>query len=238
MVVRMKDIPLEKRIIFALDVSSFEEAKRWVDRLIPYIKFYKVGLELFLACGFSIVEWIRERGCEVMLDLKLFDIPATVKGAISQIKGKGVTYTTVHGNDGILQAAAEAKGDLKVLAVTVLTSLDEGDLKELGFHCSVEDLVLSRAKRALELGCDGVVASGRELKAIRREIGEGLIVVVPGIRPVENREVDDQKRTITVKEAFLWGADHVVVGRPLRASPEPEKTAQRMLEEVKEVLGI
>lgn len=234
----MKDIPLEKRIIFALDVSGFEEAKQWVDRLSPYIKFYKVGLELFLACGFSIVEWIKKRGCDVMLDLKLFDIPATVKGAISQIKDRGVTYTTVHGNDGILRAAVEAKGELKVLAVTVLTSLDEGDLRDLGFQCSVEDLVLSRAKRALELGCDGVVASGRELKAIRREIGEGLIVVVPGIRPVEDREVDDQKRTVTVKEAFLWGADHVVVGRPLRASPEPEKMAQRMLEEVKEALNI
>lgn len=233
----MRDIPLEKRIIFALDVSGFEEAKRWVERLSPYIQFYKVGLELFLACGFPIVEWIRDRGCDVMLDLKLFDIPATVKGAISQIRRWGVTYTTVHGNDGILRAAAEAKGDLKVLAVTVLTSLDEGDLKDLGFQCSVEDLVLSRAKRALELGCDGVVASGRELKAIRREIGEGLIVVVPGIRPVENREVDDQKRTVTLKEAFMWGADHVVVGRPLRTSPEPERMAQKMLEEVKEALG-
>ncbi len=234
----MKDIPLEKRIIFALDVPSFEEAKRWVERLSPYIKFYKVGLELFLACGFPVVEWIRERGCEVMLDLKLFDIPATVKRAIYQIKDRGVTYTTVHGNDGILRAAVEAKGDLKVLAVTVLTSLDESDIKDLGFQCSIEDLVLSRAKRAFELGCDGVVASGRELKAIRHKIGEGLIVVVPGIRPVENRDIDDQKRTITLREAFMWGADHVVVGRPLRNSPEPEKTAQRMLEEVKEVLGI
>ncbi len=229
-------IPLEKRIIFALDVPSEREAREWVLRLKPYIKFYKVGLELFLASGFDIVDWILKQGCEVMLDLKLFDIPNTVKGAIERIRERGVTYTTVHGNDGILEAAAKAKGDLKILAVTVLTSLDEGDLRDLGFQCNVQELVLSRAKRALQLGCDGVVTSGEELKILRDRLGWGLIAVVPGVRPVSNRAVDDQKRVITPKEAFLLGADHIVVGRPIRTSPRPEETARQMLDEIAEVL--
>lgn len=231
-----RGIPLEKRIIFALDVPSEREAREWVLRLKPFIRFYKVGLELFLASGFGIVDWILRQDCEVMLDLKLFDIPNTVRGAIERIRERGVTYTTVHGNDGILEAAVKAKGNLKVLAVTVLTSLDEGDLRDLGFQCNVQELVLSRARRALQLGCDGVVTSGEELKVLREKLGQGLIAVVPGVRPVSNRPVDDQKRVITPREAFLLGADHIVVGRPIRTSPNPEETARQMLDEVAEVL--
>ncbi|RLA85111.1 MAG: orotidine-5'-phosphate decarboxylase [Deltaproteobacteria bacterium] len=231
-----RGIPLEKRIIFALDVPSEREAREWVLRLKPFIRFYKVGLELFLASGFGIVDWILQQDCEVMLDLKLFDIPNTVRGAIERIRERGVTYTTVHGNDGILEAAVKAKGNLKVLAVTVLTSLDEGDLRDLGFQCNVQELVLSRARRALQLGCDGVVTSGEELKVLRERLGQGLIAVVPGVRPVSNRPVDDQKRVITPREAFLLGADHIVVGRPIRTSPNPEETARQMLDEAAEVL--
>lgn len=232
-----KDIPLEKRIIFALDVGERQEAEDWVKRLEPHLRFFKVGLQLFLACGFGIVEWILERGSEVMLDLKLFDVPATVERAIEQIRGRGITFTTVHGNDEILRAAVRAKGDVKVLAVTVLTSLDEADLRDLGFRCSAEELVLSRARRALQLGCDGVISSGLEVPLLRRELGEAFYVVTPGIRPVANREVHDQKRVVGVKEAFLWGADHIVVGRPIRLSPDPEKTVVQMLQEAEEALG-
>lgn len=233
-----RDVPLEKRVIFALDVHDMEEAKEWVLRLRPWIKIYKVGLELFLSAGRQIVDWILDQGCEVMLDLKLFDIPNTVRGAVGRIKEMGVTYTTVHGNDAILEAAARAKGgNLKVLAVTVLTSLDEGDLQDLGFKCDVESLVLSRAKRALELGCDGVVASGRELKALRERLGEGLIIVVPGVRPISNREEDDQKRVITPEEAFLLGADHVVVGRPIRTAPDPVEMVKDILEKIERALS-
>jgi len=233
-----RDIPLEKRIIFALDVPDIEEAKVWVSRLRPWVKLYKVGLELFLAAGRGIVDWILDQGCEVMLDLKLFDIPNTVRGAVERIREMGVTYTTVHGNDAILEAAVQAKGGgLKVLAVTVLTSLDQGDLRDLGFQCDVESLVLSRAKRAMELGCDGVVASGRELKALRENLGKGLIIVVPGVRPVSNREEDDQKRVITPEEAVLLGADHIVVGRPIRSAPDPVGVVKGMLEGIERALA-
>ena len=139
----IKDIPLNKRIIFALDVRTPDEARTWVEKLEPQIKFFKVGLELFLAGGFGMVDWITGRGLEVMLDLKFFDVPQTVASAVRQLENRGVTYTTVHGNDAILRAAAEAKKDVKILAVTVLTSLDQGDLRDLGFQCSPEELVLN-----------------------------------------------------------------------------------------------
>jgi orotidine-5'-phosphate decarboxylase len=216
----MKPIPLNKRIIFALDVETAQEARSWVEQLKPRIKFFKVGLQLFLAGGFEIVDWILKRDCEVMLDLKFFDVPQTVALAVKQVAGRGVSFTTVHGNDAMLQAAAEAKGELKILAVTVLTSLDRGDLNDLGFQCSPEELVLSRARRALEIGCDGVVSSGLEAPRLRHELGDNFLVVVPGVRPVENR-TDDQKRIVTVEDAFRNGADHVVIGRPIQRVDDP-----------------
>jgi orotidine-5'-phosphate decarboxylase len=231
----IKDIPLNKRIIFALDVRTPDEARTWVEKLESQIKFFKVGLELFLAGGFDMVDWITGRGLEVMLDLKFFDVPQTVASAVRQVDGRGVTYTTVHGNDAILKAAAEAKKDVKILAVTVLTSLDQGDLLDLGFQCSPEDLVLSRARRALQIGCDGVVASGLEAPKIRQDLGSRLFVVVPGVRPVQNRP-DDQKRIVDVRSAFLNGADQVVIGRPIRQAPEPDLLIQEMQEQIKKVL--
>ena len=145
-----------------------------------------------------------------------------------------VSFATVHGNQEILRAAVEAaEGDLKILAVTVLTSLDQGDTEDLGFSCNVEELVLSRAKRALEVGCHGVVSSGLEVARLRREVGYGLVAVTPGIRPVENRPVDDQKRVMGPKEAIAAGADYLVVGRPIRNAENPEAVVESMLEEVK-----
>jgi orotidine-5'-phosphate decarboxylase len=230
-----KDIPLNKRIIFALDVSTPAEARAWVEKLEAQIKFFKVGLELFLSGGFSIVDFITRRGLEVMLDLKFFDVPQTVSSAVRQLQGKGITYTTVHGNEAIMRAAAEAKGEVKVLAVTVLTSLDQGDLIDLGFQCSPEELVLSRARRAFQAGCDGVVASGLEAPKIRNELGSKVFIVVPGVRPVENRP-DDQKRVVDVKSAFLNGADHIVVGRPIKQAPDPTVLIDRMQQQIKEAL--
>ena len=187
-----KPVDLNKRIIFALDVDSSEEAKKWVEKLESQVKFFKVGLELFLAGWFPMIEWIIKRDLEVMVDLKFFDVPETVGRAVRQIRDCGATFATVHGNDGILRAAVKNKKDTQILAVTVLTSLDQGDIRELGFDCSVEDLVLSRAKRAVAMGCDGVVSSGLEAPKLRAHLGDGFLVVVPGVRPVENRE-DDQK---------------------------------------------
>jgi orotidine-5'-phosphate decarboxylase len=232
-----KSIPLNKRIIFALDVSSPAEARAWVERLEDQIKFFKVGLECFLGGGFPLVEWIIHRGLEVMLDLKFFDVPQTVSSAVRQLNGKGIAYTTVHGNDAILKAAAEARGEVKILAVTVLTSLDQGDLTDLGFQCSPEELVLSRARRALQVGCDGVVASGLEAPKIRQELGPRLFVVVPGVRPVQNSP-DDQKRIVDVRTAFLNGADQIVVGRPIRQAPDPKALIQEMQKHIKEALQL
>jgi len=222
----MKRIPREERLIAALDVADAEQAKSLVQRLGDSVRFYKVGLELFMAGGvFELIEWLASRGNKVFADLKFFDIPETVAAAVRGLRNRGVTFATVHGNQAMLQAAGEAKGDVKILAVTLLTSLDQGDLDDLGFRCDVESLVLSRARRALEAGCDGVISSGMEAPALKRELGDRLLVVTPGIRPVQNRPGDDQKRTVDVAQAFANGADYIVVGRPIRQAPDPRAAA-------------
>ncbi len=152
--------------------------------------------------------------------------------AVAQLGQLHATFATVHGNDRMLEAAVANKGDVQILAVTVLTSLDDGDLKDLGFQVDTERLVLSRAKRAIELGCDGVVSSGLEAVALRREQGEGFLVVSPGIRPVFNRPADDQKRTVDVVAAFRNGADHIVVGRPIRDASDPRAAALAIQEQI------
>jgi orotidine-5'-phosphate decarboxylase len=221
-----KTIPPEDRLIFALDVPSVEEAKRLVVTLREAVQFYKVGLELFATGGyFELVDWLVAQGKKVFADLKLFDVPETVRAAVRQLSRRPITLTTVHGNDGILEAACRDKGNLKILAVTVLTSLDQGDLTDLGFSVDVHRLVLSRARRALEIGCDGVVSSGLEVRALREHLGEKLLIVTPGIRPVENRQEDDQKRVVTVEQALRNGADYIVVGRPIRNAPDPYQAA-------------
>jgi orotidine-5'-phosphate decarboxylase len=222
----MSTITPTDRLIFALDVPDAEAARRLVEQLGDTVSFYKLGLELMTAGGyFELVDWLLARKKKVFADLKLFDVPETVRRSVQQLATRGITFATVHGNQGIMEAAASAKGNLKILAVTVLTSLDRGDLDDLGFQCDVEALVLSRAKRALEAGCDGVIASGLELPAIRRAVDRRLLVVTPGIRPVENRPADDQKRVVTVEQAFRDGADHIVVGRPIRDARDPAAAA-------------
>ena len=223
----MKNIPREERLIAALDVPDAEQAKSLVQRLGDSVRFYKVGLELFMSGGvFELIAWLAKRGNKVFADLKFFDIPETVAAAVRGLHNRGVTFATVHGNQAMLVAAGEAKGDVKILAVTMLTSLDQGDLDDLGFRCDVESLVLSRARRALEAGCDGVISSGMEAPALKRELGDRLLVVTPGIRPVQNRPGDDQKRTVDVAQAFANGADYIVVGRPIRQAPDPRAAAQ------------
>ena len=167
-----------------------------------------------------------ERGNRVFVDLKFFDVPETVRRAVANLRGRGVAFATVHGNQAMMEAAAAEKGELKILAVTVLTSLDRGDLDDLGFSCDVERLVLSRARRAIEAGCDGVISSGLEAARLKAEFKDRLLVVTPGIRPVENRPADDQKRTVDVAQAFAAGADYIVVGRPIRQAADPRAAAQ------------
>jgi orotidine-5'-phosphate decarboxylase len=224
-----KEIPARERLIFALDVSSTEEAKALVEQLDDSVVFYKLGLQIFLAPGFyELIEWLRDGGKKIMVDLKIFDVPETVKSAISQLKNKGVSFATVHGNDAIMRAAVGEKNGVKILAVTVLTSLDQADLRDLGFQCDAKTLVLSRAKRALEIGCDGVISSGLEAPELRTHYGNNFLIVSPGIRPLENRPHDDQKRVATVEEAFLGGADYIVVGRPIRDAADPRAQAQEI----------
>lgn len=233
-----KDIPVDERLIFALDVPDAWEARELVQELDDSVRFYKLGLELFMAGGYlELLDWLAGRGKKIFVDLKFFDVPATVARAVARLNGRGVTFCTVHGNQGIMEAAVAAREDVKVLAVTALTSLDRGDLDDLGFQCDVPELVLSRARRALEAGCDGVVSSGLEAARLREHLDARLLVVTPGIRPVENRETDDQKRVVTVDQAFALGADYIVVGRPIRDADDPRAAAQAIQASIAKALG-
>lgn len=229
--------PPGERLIVALDLPSAEQARDLVERIGDGAVFYKVGLELFMSGdAIELVAWLRDRGKRVFADLKLFDIPATVGRAVARLNGTGIDFVTVHGNDAMMAAAANAADDVRVLAVTALTSLDRGDLDDLGFRCDVEQLVLSRARRAVEHGCAGVVASGIEAASLRRELGDRLLIVTPGIRPVDNRE-DDQKRMVTVADAFAAGADYIVVGRPVRDAADPAAAATAITAQIAAALS-
>lgn len=231
--ISQKPIPPRERLIMALDVASIAEAQALVEELGDSVVFYKVGMELFMSGDyFGFIEWLKARDKKVFVDLKFFDIPATVGRAIKALSSKGVDLATIHGNDSIMEAAAEAKGNLKVLAVTALTSLDRGDLDDLGFQCDVRELVLSRAKRALQIGCDGIVSSGMEAELIRAQLGDKLLVITPGIRPVDNREDDDQKRAVSVEQAIQSGADYLVVGRPIRDAADRKTMAEKIQRQI------
>jgi orotidine-5'-phosphate decarboxylase len=220
-------IPARERLIFAMDVPDAGAARSLAESLGDSVSFYKIGLEVFMSGGgFELLDWLVGRGKRVFVDLKFFDVPATVASAVRNLRNRGVTFTTVHGNQAIMEAAVAAAGDVGILAVTVLTSLDRGDLDDLGFQCDVEALVLSRARRALAAGCAGVVSSGLEAKLLRAGVDDRLIVVTPGIRPVENRPADDQKRVVGVDQAFSNGADYIVVGRPIRDAADPRAAAE------------
>jgi orotidine-5'-phosphate decarboxylase len=228
-----KQIPPGERLIMALDVPDIAEAMNLVTELDDTVIFYKLGMELFMSGDyFGFIEWLKVRHKKVFVDLKFFDIPATVGRAIKALSNKGVDLATIHGNDAMMRAAAESKGALKVLAVTALTSLDRGDLDDLGFKCNVQELVLSRAKRALQLGCDGIVSSGLEAAMIREQLGQRLLVITPGIRPVDNREDDDQKRAVSVEQALQSGADYLVVGRPIRDAQDRRAMAEKIQRQI------
>ena len=211
----MKDINVEDRLIFALDVPEIDQAKDIVTELDDSVNFYKIGMEMLMTGGyFELLNWLIEKDKKVFVDLKFFDVPETVGRTIARLSDYGATFATIHGNQVLMEKAAENKNDLKILAVTALTSLDRGDLDDLGFDCDVQELVISRAKRAFETGCDGVVSSGLEVPYIRKYVDNKLIAVTPGIRPVSND--DDQKRVVDVATAFKSGSDYIVVGRPIK----------------------
>jgi orotidine-5'-phosphate decarboxylase len=229
-------IPNRERLIFALDVPSLQEARALISRLGDSVGFYKLGLEVFLSGHyFELMAELKDQGKKIFADLKLFDIPATVAAAVRQLAKHDVNFCTVHGNDAMLRAAAEAKGGMQILAVTALTSLDQGDLDDLGFQCDARTLVLSRARRALALGCDGVVSSGLEVGELREHAEPRLITVCPGIRPIHND--DDQQRVMTPYQAIRDGADYLVVGRPIRTASDPAAAAESIQSEIARALS-
>lgn len=229
-------IPARERLIFALDVADLEQAQKLIRQLGDSVEFYKLGLEVFLSGHyFELMSELKGNGKKVFADLKLFDIPATVAAAVRQLSKHRVDFCTVHGNDSMLKAAADAKGDMQILAVTALTSLDQGDLNDLGFECDARTLVLSRARRALALGCDGVVSSGLEVSALREHAEPRLITVCPGIRPVHND--DDQQRVMTPYAAIKDGADYLVVGRPIKAAEDPKAAAESIQADISRALA-
>ncbi|PID74550.1 MAG: orotidine-5'-phosphate decarboxylase [Deltaproteobacteria bacterium] len=231
-------IPLEERVIVALDVEDPRQAQTLVRQCESHTRYFKVGLQLFLASWFEIVDWLVARGHKVMLDLKFFDIPETVKLAIEEVNKRDVNLVTIHGNDPIIRAAVSVKKEVQLLAVTVLTSFGEEDMRAMGMTQSIEDLVAFRAQRALELGCDGIVSSGLEAQRMRSALGDKMLIVTPGIRPGANIGTtgDDQKRVVSAGAAVANGASHVVVGRPIIKAEDPAKVLGEMQQEIAAVL--
>ena len=222
----MTSIPRRERLIVALDVPTAREARALVERIGDGACFWKVGLELFTAGGtFELIEWLTKRGDKVFADLKLYDIPETVRRAVANVRSSGATFLTVHGHGSVMEAAAKEKGNLKILAVTVLTSFDQRDLDEMGATKTVEQLVLSRAQGAAHAGCDGVIASPHEATKLKAAFGQRLLVVTPGIRPA-GAAMGDQKRAADPASAFAGGSDYIVVGRPIRDAADPRAAAQ------------
>jgi orotidine-5'-phosphate decarboxylase len=239
-----KNIPVEERLIVALDMETVEHAKELVTDLGDTVRFYKIGLSLIFDNGYwDLFDWLIRQGKKAFADIKVYDIPETVEASVRKLVGRGASFATVHAHENMIRAAVKGRGDQtepKILAVTVLTSLDSNDLREMGFpHVDVKQLVLDRARRMLRAGCDGVISSGLEVPGLRQEYGENFLIVVPGIRPVENASEtrDDQKRVVDVETAFTSGADYVVVGRPIRDAESPREAARDFQRRIAQVFA-
>jgi orotidine-5'-phosphate decarboxylase len=220
------------RLIVALDFHSVEEARAMVARLGDTVSFYKIGYQLALAGGLSYAEELIGSGKKLFVDMKLHDIGNTVAAGVKSVSRIGATFLTVHAYPQTMKAAATARGGgLRVLAVTVLTSYDDADLKSAGYIMSVGDLVAQRARQALEAGIDGLVCSPEEVKNLRAIVGDRLVLVTPGIRPAGS-DAGDQKRIATPSSAIASGADYLVVGRPVVAAADPKAAAEAIIAEI------
>jgi len=226
-------IPNPNPIIVALDVESLDEARAMVRRLGSHIGFYKVGMELYAAAGMPIVHELHDQGKQVFLDLKLYDIPETVKRAVAQVARSGATFLTVHAVGSVMRAAVEGKAGsaLKILAVTVLTSFGREDLYDLGYACDVSELVTVRTRQSVAAGVEGVVASPLEAPAVRAILGPERVLVTPGVRSAGSAR-GDQKRVATPAEAIRSGANYLVMGRQITRAADPGTEAARVLEEI------
>ena len=225
------------KLIVALDLSSYDDARALVNRLGDTVTFYKIGLELLFSDGLSLARELKQEGKRVFLDLKFLDIGNTVERAVASAAGLGVDFLTVHGHDTKTLKAAirgRAGSDLKLLAVMVLTSLDQSDLDEQGLATTPGALVLSRARLAQNAGVDGVIASGQEAAAVRATAGPEFLIVTPGIR-LPGGDTGDQARITTPEEALRDGANHLVVGRPINAAKDPKAAAEAFLARIAEV---
>ena len=238
-----RDVPADmaERLIVALDVRNPDDAKELVKKLDGIVSFYKIGLWLLFAEGTDkLIDELIKNGKNVFLDYKMFDIGETVREGVTRVKDRGVKFVTVHGDDEIMKAAVEGKGDcsfLKIFTITVLTSMDDADLKEMGYRLTVKELIELRVRKSLECGCDGIIASAADNPNEIRQLvdNQGLLIATPGIRPI-GHQADDHKRLATPAQAIRDGADYLVMGRPIVESPDPASTARMVIEQMK--LGV
>ena len=223
----------DPRLIVALDLPTAAEARILVERVGDAVSFYKIGLQLFATDGMAVARELKAEGRQVFLDWKLHDIGATVEKAAAALAGSGCDLLTVHGEPQVMKAAVRGRGSssLKLLAVTVMTSLDDADLAEMGYGLNARELVERRVRQAVDCGCDGVIASPHEAELARRIGGPGFLVVTPGVRPA-GAALDDQARAATPASALQSGASHLVVGRPITAAPDPRAAALAIVNEI------
>jgi orotidine-5'-phosphate decarboxylase len=231
-------IPARERLIVALDVPSVEDASSIVKELGAYVDFYKIGLQLQFVGGLELAKRLIGQGKKVFIDSKLWDIEQTITNAVRSAVTIHATFLTVHGERKVIEAAVKGRGssDLKILAVTFLTNLDEHDLKDMHFSGSIDDFVLFRTNVAIQAGADGVISSGHETSAIRRLVGNKLTIVNPGIRP-SSAPPDDQRRRVTPYEAIRAGADYLVVGRPILNASSKVRAANEIVQEIEKGLA-
>src|SRR6201995_489195 len=232
------EIAPKDRLIVALDLGSVDAAEAMVARLGDSVTFYKIGYQLSFAGGLPLVRKLADKGKKVFLDLKLHDIGNTVARGVESIAKLGASFLTVHAYPQTMKAAAQARegSGLKILAVTVLTPYDDGDLHAAGYRLGVSDLVEARAQQAQLLGLDGLVCSPEEASGLRKLVGHQMILVTPGIRPAGS-EAGDQKRIMTPARAIAAGSDYLVVGRPVVEAADPKAVAEAILAEIAPALA-
>jgi orotidine-5'-phosphate decarboxylase len=233
---RPDEVELRDRLIVALDVPTKQSALNLIERLGDSINFYKVGWQLFFAGGIALADELIRSGKKVFLDTKIHEIPEVVQNAVAAMAAMNVSFVTVHGNDAAIRAAIRGRGrhSLKILSITLLTSLDATDMRDSGLAStySIEEIVLKRAQSALEAGADGVIASGKEAAQIRKMAGNRLLIVTPGIRSKDIGH-HDQKRVTSPAQAIGSGADYLVVGRQIIESSDPKGMAESIFEEIR-----
>jgi len=225
------------RLIVALDLPGVTDAERMVAKLGDTVSFYKIGYELAFSGGIALAGELAQSGKKIFLDLKLHDIANTVERATDRAAALGAAFLTVHAFPQTMRAAVAGRGNsaLKILAVTVLTSWDDGDVAEAGYALSLRDLARKLAEQARAAGVDGLVASAAEAADLRARVGKSLLLVTPGIRPAGGA-VGDQKRVVTPTAAVKAGVDHMVVGRPITAAADPKAAAQAIVDEIASAL--